>query len=88
MNEKMIPDKIGAYAMALPGDISATWIKQVRDGKLCHFFVGTVYGCMVATEQGTYFDTLDDARHNAGVFVEQCAAIQRKRDHSIGGKAC
>lgn len=73
-----LTDKAAAYANALDTDISAERFEQVRDGKLWRGYVGTIYGCMVATDNGTTFDTAAAALANAELFREQCREIRRK----------
>lgn len=72
-------DKIAAYANALDGDITAEPLKQVRDGKLWHGFIGAIYGCGVGTERGTLFNTRRGALANAFQFREQCCEIQKRK---------
>lgn len=68
-------DKATAYAIALDSDVAAQRLQQVRDGKLWRGYVGTIYGCMVATENGTTFDTYADALANARLFRERCREL-------------
>lgn len=72
-------DKIAGYAAALDTDINAVRYPLVVAGKVKHFFAGTVYGALVATETGTTFDTFEEARENACLFVQQCADALSKR---------
>lgn len=82
----MIPhlgDRVEAYAMAATDDLGCTPLKQVRNGKLCLFWVGTVYGQMVAPEgRDLYCETPAAALDNAIAFVDQCASIVSDR-HAI-----
>lgn len=71
-------DKVTAYANALDSDVAAERFEQVRDSKLWRGWVGTIYGCMVATDNGTTFDTAPAALANAELFREQCREIRRK----------
>lgn len=76
MNRDQMRQKINAYAMALPDDISVTDGDIVIDGKLVRGWIGTVYGCMVGTTRyGRRFPTQEQARRNAEIFVEECAEI-------------
>lgn len=69
-------DKAKAYAIALPGDISAERFEVVENGKLWRGWTGTVYGVRVMTkERGHRFPTFEEARSSAEFFVEQCRAI-------------
>lgn len=71
-------DKARVYAMALPDDISATRHEVVEKGKLWRGWMGTVYGQRVGTEKGFKFETFEQAKANACLFVEQCRAIPAK----------
>lgn len=75
-----IGDRVEAYAMAATDDLGCTLVKQVRDGELRRFWVGTVYGQMIAPEgRDLYCDTPAAAMDNAIAFVEQCASIVSAR---------
>lgn len=75
-----LPDRISAYAIATEGDLGCVAIKQVRDSKLCMFWVATVYEQMVCPEgRELYCATPKEAFENASLFVEQCAAIVSER---------
>lgn len=73
-----LTDKAAAYANALDSDMAAQPWQQVRDGQLWRGYVGTIYGCPVATDNGTTFDTAAAAMANAELFREQCREIRRK----------
>ena len=69
-------DKIKAYAIALPDDISAERFEVVENGKLFRGWAGTVYGVRVMTKEcGHKFATFKEAQANAELFVSQCKAI-------------
>lgn len=72
-------DRIAGYAAALDTDINAVRYPLVVAGKVKHFFAGTVYGALVATQSGTTFDTFEEARENACLFVQQCVDVLNKR---------
>ena len=72
-------DLINAYAMALDRDINTERFKVVEDGKIKTYWIGTVYGFGVATENGYKFSTPGEARDNASLFIEQCATIVSER---------
>ena len=74
-----LTDKVAAYANALDDDIDAEQFKQVRNGTLWRGYVGTIYGCMVATENGYAFQSRRDALENARQMREQCREIVRGR---------
>lgn len=74
-----LEDKIAAYANALDSDIAAQPWQQVRDGKLWRGYVGTIYGCPVATDKGYAFLYRSAALENARLMREQCREIVRKR---------
>ena len=71
-------DKATAYANALDSDIAVEPFNQVRNSVLWRGFVGTIYGCMVATDNGTAFGTSAAALENARLFREQCREIRRE----------
>ncbi len=73
-----LTDKAAAYANALDSDMAAQPWQQVRDGKLWRGYVGTIYGCPVATDSGATFDSAAAALANAELFREQCREIRRK----------
>ena len=76
-------DKVKAYAIALPDDVSAERFEVVENErfevvenkKLWRGYIGTVYGTRVSTERGHKFLTFEEARANAEFFVEQCKTI-------------
>lgn len=72
-------DKLAAYAMALDDDISAVRFEQVRDRKLWRGWFGTVYDCKVSGSDKVGFDTYEEAREDARIFVEQCKDAMKKR---------
>ncbi len=74
-----LPDKIEIYAAALLSDINSERLKQVVNGKLETYWIGTVYGGGVATDKGYKFSTPEDAWQNASDFVERCAEIVSER---------
>ncbi|TXH46807.1 MAG: hypothetical protein E6Q97_28665 [Desulfurellales bacterium] len=74
-----LPDKIEIYAAALQSDINSERLKQVVNGKLETYWIGTVYGGGVATDKGYKFSTPEDAWQNASDFVERCAEIVSER---------
>lgn len=73
-----LTDKVAAYANALDSDIAVEPFNQVRNSVLWRGFVGTIYGCPVATDNGATFDSRADALENARLFREQCREIRRK----------
>ena len=76
MNDREMRRKLRAYAMATPDDIGVTDGDLVVDGEFRRGYSGTVYGCMVGTATyGRRFATKAEARRNAEIFVEECAAI-------------
>jgi hypothetical protein len=72
-----LTDKIAAYANALDSDIDAERLQQVRNSELWRGWMGTIYGCGVATTAGYAFDTKAEAVENARVMREQCREIRR-----------
>jgi len=80
MNEFIKQDKVAAYAMATEDDIAAVRFEQVRNSKVWRGYMGTVYGCRVASTDQVGFDTFDEARNDAVKFVEQCRAIRARRE--------
>ena len=78
-------DKASAYANALDSDIAVEPFNQVRNSVLWRGFVGTIYGCMVSTDNGTSFSTSVAALENARLFREQCREIVRVRAGITGG---
>ena len=72
-------DKIAGYAAALDTDISAIRYPLVVKRKVVYYFCGTVYGAMVMTDRGSSFDTFDEARENACLFVSECRRILNER---------
>lgn len=74
-----LPDKIEIYAAAPQSDINSERFKQVVNGKLETYWIGTVYGGGVATDKGYKFSTPEDAWQNASDFVERCAEIVSER---------
>lgn len=72
-------DKLEAYAMAADDDIAAVRFEQVRASKLWRGYMGTVYGCKVASTDQVGFDTYEEARADAMKFVEQCADALSER---------
>ena len=71
-------DKAAAYANALDTDMAAEPWQQVRNSELWRGYVGTIYGCPVGTDSGTYFETKHEALENARLFRERCREIRRK----------
>ena len=83
MNAEQMRERVFAYSIALPDDIGAQRWEQVRDGKLWHGWVSTVYEHPVGTcEYGRYFDTRAEAVENARIFVEQCKAMHAKHERA------
>lgn len=74
-----LPAEIEIYAAALQSDINSERLKQVVNGKLETYWIGTVYGAGVATDKGYKFSTPEDAWQNASDFVERCAEIVSDR---------
>ena len=74
-----LPDKVAIYAAALQSDINAERFQVVESGRLETYWIGTVYGCGVATERGHKFRTAEEAWDNASKFVERCAEILSER---------
>ena len=74
-----LPAEIEIYAAALRSDINSERLKQVVNGKLETYWIGTVYGGGVATDKGYKFSTPEDAWQNASDFVERCAEIVSER---------
>lgn len=72
-------DKINLYAMALQSDINTERFQVVENSKLQTYWVGTVYGGGVATENGYKFKTPQEAWDNASRFIEECAGIVSER---------
>ena len=72
-------DKTEVYAMALQSDINTERFQVVENSKLQTYWIGTVYGCGVATAAGYKFKTPEDAWENASRFIEQCADIVSER---------
>jgi hypothetical protein len=70
-------DKVAAYANALDSDIGAERLQQVRNSELWRGWMGTIYGCGVATTAGYAFDTKAEALENARTMREQCREIRR-----------
>jgi hypothetical protein len=73
-------DKIGSYAMATSEDIGCTPVEQVRSGRLCRLWAGTVYGHKVCPRNSEPLcDTAEQAVEAASRFVEECAEIVSER---------
>ena len=79
------PDKIEIYAAALENDINAERFQVVESGRLETYWIGTVYGCGVATARGYKFGTPEEAWENASAFVERCAEIVSERARGAQG---
>lgn len=78
MTDFIKQDKIAAYAMATEDDISAIRFEQVRNSAVWRGYMGTVYGCKVASTNQVGFETFDEARNDAVKFVEQCREISAR----------
>lgn len=78
MDDFIKQDKLAAYAMATDDDIAAERFERVRNSNVWRGYMGTVYGCRVASTDQVGFDTFDEARNDAVKFVEQCRAIRAR----------
>jgi hypothetical protein len=72
-----LTNKVSAYANALDSDIASERLEQVRNRELWRGYVGTIYGCIAATDNGYAFNTRQEAIENAKLMREQCRAIVR-----------
>lgn len=82
MKQSYQHDKLAAYAAALDSDLSAKVHRKVVDGHVKNLYGGTVYGAFVMTEKGSTFDTYEQARKNACLFVEQAKQALETRSRN------